>query len=1335
MKKIILIAISAASIPAYALPTYEPFTEYASQIALQGTTYTASSNGVPLGTNASGSVSNAIDLATNGLTAPSGENWTALKFGGTTSVTGLDVYVVSNTSIFTSSGLSSILPTTFPGFPASGQSITNLVENPAQPLIWTNGAHPAYSAEPYVVGNSAVLTFAQGITRPASGTKSLFVSYLFNIAQKGQAGSGNVGRYLGFLESSFLVEGLGSGGISNWSTMFNTFPGTCPYFGHGVFNGAPDYIEAPDSSAGKDPASPPSTFPVTYNQAYFIVGEFVFTTGGAIKDTNIVWVNPSVSGFGGPTPPASPLIANPMAITMTDVGGMVLIDRLGSGALGGVGTNYIGNLLLGSTWSYVTGGPEFTNQPGSTLVSIGGNVSLSAAATAANQSVTYQWQKVTGGTTNVLTSGFVNPGGSATVTIVTNANVTTMTLTGLGTGDLGTYQAVATASGTGFALASSQATLANILITSSEPQSVTTNYGGSATFTATVITTNATMSYAWYNGSAILTNGLQPDGTCTVSGAQGTTSGGTLTATLTLTDVTYLEDGNYILYVTNNSDNIVVSTTPATLTVNDPVILTQPPYSVVVPLGGNTTIPVVAAGSGVTYQWYSTTTGQLNNVGDISGVTTPTLTVTNAQPADALVYYVVVNGSSGQPVTSSNTAVYVENTNQLGPFSPTNFPASVAANSTVDYVIFDTANAYTFTPPPGWVDDLSLPVSGGDQTWTTTTYEGFLGDTATGTYFNFVDPNWKNLVDVPVIDVLLQVYGNGDMYNANGTGLPTTWTEGQLNSGPNYEHEGTYPLGADNGQWNWMLLEVTNPVNPATGYRYVGDPSASVQSSAGTYGGVNNGTLRLEGFADGMTIRVAAIGPQGAFGTTNQVNRFAVNSNCPPEPSANLAYIDFNQGTSNNMTILNSDNLGESLGYNPPQSGVGPQDDLRTAIQSTSGLMNFAILNNYLGQPCNGEFSMQLCVEFYDDPALAGTPIGPFQYATDAQGDLAYYPATGNNPNPEASAYVTTGTGQWLKVGFYVGPASLEGVGTAPLTGGPTLGFWQTGPSLPYVDRVELGVIQTGTNALAGQIPDPNYHLNPLICTTNYGYYAEWNPHAGVTNNVSIAGGYATALAGPPSDQRLAEVSSAAGSPGVYYFNFDLLNNVFGPALQDNADVTMLVTYYDDPAIYALDTNAQIFPNTYETLIDGTAGSTTPQAPYGQPAILQGTGKWVDAYWEIPNVNFSSGNVCRFAAFGPTNVSLYVSRIRFDVIRPCGPFEGINYLQTLGITNINTNVNVNWFGTAALQSAPAVAGQYNNVVTVTNTTTNSYTPPTPHNALFFRLQYPGYPAYLSTNTP
>jgi hypothetical protein len=360
MKKIILIATCAASISACALPTYEPFTEYASQIASQNSTYVALSNGIALGTNASGSVSNAIDLATNGLTAPSGETWTSLTFSGLagTGLTGLDVCVVSNSSIFTFSALTN-LPSNFPGMPASGQAITNIVENPAQPLIWnpaaTNSASSNYLASPNIVGNSAVLNFAQPITRPASGTKTLFVSYLFDVAQKGQTGAGNVGRYLGFLQTGNLVEGLGSGAISNWTTMFSTFPGTVPYFGQGVFNGSPEYIEAPDSSAGKDPSTPPTTFSVSFNKPYFIVGEFIYTTGGTTQDTNIVWVNPSTTKFGGPTPLAGPAITNTMAITMTNVGGMVLIDRTGSGALGGIGTNYFGNLIIGSTWSYVTG--------------------------------------------------------------------------------------------------------------------------------------------------------------------------------------------------------------------------------------------------------------------------------------------------------------------------------------------------------------------------------------------------------------------------------------------------------------------------------------------------------------------------------------------------------------------------------------------------------------------------------------------------------------------------------------------------------------------------------------------------------------------------------------------------------------------------------------------------------------------------------------------------------------------------------------------------------------------------------------------------------------------
>src|SRR5664280_213516 len=123
-------------------------------------------------------------------------------------------------------------------------------------------------------------------------------------------------------------------------------------------------------------------------------------------------------------------------------------------------------------------------------------------------------------------------------------------------------------------------------------------------------------------------------------------SGNLLTATLTLTNVSYLDDGDYSLFVTNSANN-TDSSIPATLTVNDPYIVTQPPFSVVVPVGGATTIPVVAAGSGqITYQWYSSIAGQLSDGANIYGSQTPILTITNAQLGDGANYYVIVNGAS-----------------------------------------------------------------------------------------------------------------------------------------------------------------------------------------------------------------------------------------------------------------------------------------------------------------------------------------------------------------------------------------------------------------------------------------------------------------------------------------------------------------------------------------------------------------------------------------------------------------------------------------------------------------------------------------------------------------
>ena len=119
-------------------------------------------------------------------------------------------------------------------------------------------------------------------------------------------------------------------------------------------------------------------------------------------------------------------------------------------------------------------------------------------------------------------------------------------------------------------------------------------------------------------------------------------------------------------------------------------------------------------------------------------------------------------------------------------------------------------------------------------------------------------------------------------------------------------------------------------------------------------------------------------------------------------------------------------------------------------------------------------------------------------------------------------------------------------------------------------------------------------------------------------------------------------------------------------------------------------------------------------------------------------VNQGPQSVCRFETTPPpgssTPAAIYVSRIRYDVIRPCGAFQGINMLQSVGIGATNSSVSVSWFWTATVQSALAVKGPYSNALTLTNNMTNSYTPPSATNlAKFFRLQFPSYPSYLNTN--
>ena len=117
--------------------------------------------------------------------------------------------------------------------------------------------------------------------------------------------------------------------------------------------------------------------------------------------------------------------------------------------------------------------------------------------------------------------------------------------------------------------------------------------------------------------------------------------------------------------------------------------------------------------------------------------------------------------------------------------------------------------------------------------------------------------------------------GTASLYNADGSGKGVGILEGQLNylTTPS---AGTVPLGANNGVWNWMLLSVTNPVDPATGFRYVGDTSYP-QQVGGQYGGVNGGTLRLQGIGAGID------GPRHCLGPKAR-SEPAIKSMCSPPP-------------------------------------------------------------------------------------------------------------------------------------------------------------------------------------------------------------------------------------------------------------------------------------------------------------------------------------------------------------------------------------------------------------------------------------------------------------------
>jgi hypothetical protein len=467
---------------------------------------------------------------------------------------------------------------------------------------------------PAAVSNNAALsvnTLPAITTQPTASTICSGASAIFTISATGtgityqwQLNGSNVvnsGNIFGATTNSLTITGTTSANAGNYTCIVS---GTC------TPSVTSSSVALTVNSTASISSNPTAVTTCVGQTATFTLG----TTGSGIT---YQWKKGGVNVFNGGT--ISGALTSVLTITgvvLTDAGNYTCeINNTCSGIL----TSTAAALTVNSL-------PSITTQP--TDVTICGSSAVSFSVSATGTSLTYQWKK--GGT------ALVNGG------TISGATSSTLSITPAVAADAGAYTCLVS----GTCSPSATSSVANLAVGSvasitTQPANTTVCSGTTASLSITVSGTG--ISYQWQKNGVNLVNSAH------ISGATS--------ASLSIANVTSSDADNYTCNAGNTCSGFLTSSV-ASVTVNDLPAITTQPTSHSLCSGTATAFSITATGTGITYQWKKDG-ATLVDGSNISGALTSILSLSTTTSADAGTYTCEVSGTCSPKAISTGATLTI----------------------------------------------------------------------------------------------------------------------------------------------------------------------------------------------------------------------------------------------------------------------------------------------------------------------------------------------------------------------------------------------------------------------------------------------------------------------------------------------------------------------------------------------------------------------------------------------------------------------------------------------------------------------------------------------------